>query len=150
MRQPAAFDRETFAAACLLGIFLGVLYDLIRALRRGLRLGKAAENIMDFFYALFFFFCYFILSAARTGDMRMFTLASMMIGAVSERFTLGRAVLFVFSHIFGLVRRLYDRTLGRAAARAVAKIRQKAHSQFVKNKSKLRKFQKKGKKVLKL
>ena len=146
LRQSAAFDRETFACACLLGIILGAVYDTIRAVRRGARLGRAAENLSDFFYTLFFFFCYFILSAARTGELRLFTLAAMLAGAAAERFTLGRLLMLVFSHISRLFRRLYDRTLGRA----IAKIIQIIKSRFVKSKSKLRKFQKNRKKVLKV
>ena len=146
MRQSAAFDRETFACACLLGIILGAGYDLIRAFRRGIRTGRAAENILDFVYTLFFFFCYFILSVARTGDLRFFTFAAMLIGAAAERYTSGRLLVKLFSCAFGLLRSLWDRTLGRA----VAKIIQIIRSEFVKNKSKLRKFQKNKKKVLKV
>ena len=146
MRQPAAFDRETFACACLLGIILGAGYELIRAFGRGARPAKAALDILDFLYTLFFFFCYFILSVARTGDLRFFTFAAMLIGCAAERFTLGRLILPVFSRIFGLLRRLFDRTVGRA----VAKIIQIIKAEFVKSKSKLRKFQKNKKKVLKV
>ena len=141
MRPSAAFDRETFAFACLLGIFLGAGYDLIRALRRGMRLKHIAENVLDLLYTLFFFFCYFVLSVARTGDMRLFTLAGMLAGAAGERFTSGRVILFVFSHIFGAVRRLLGRTLGRV----IAKIIQITPLEFVKNKYELRNFQKNGK-----
>ena len=146
MRPPAAFDRETFAFACLLGIFLGAGYDLLRGFRRGALPGRAAENVLDFVYTLFFFFCYFILSAARTGDLRFFTFAAMLIGAAAERFTLGRLFVPAFSYVFGLLRRLWDVTVGRA----VAKIIQIIKAEFVKSKSKLRKFQKNRKKVLKV
>lgn len=146
LRAPSEFDRETFACALLLGIFLGAVYDLLRGLRQGALPGRLAEHILDFFYTLFFFFCYFILSAARTGNMRLFTLGGMLAGAAAERYTLGRLLKVVFSHIFGTFRGLYDRTLGRA----FAKIIQITKSQFVKNKSKLRKFLKNRKKVLKV
>ena len=146
LRQPGAFDRETFACACLLGIILGAGYDFIRALRRGIRPGRAAENILDFVYTLFFFFCYFILSVARTGEMRFFTFAAMLAGAAAERFTLGRLIVTVFFRFFRLFRSLWDRSLGRG----VAKIIQIIRAEFVKSKSKLRKFQKNKKKVLKL
>lgn len=146
LRQPGAFDRETFACACLLGIFLGAVYDVIRGLRRGALTGRAAEQLTDFVFTLFFFFCYFILSVARTGDLRLFTFAAMVIGAAAERFTLGRVTVPLLYRIFRLLRRLFDRTLGRAVAKSIQIIR----AEFVKNKSKLRKFQKKKKKVLKV
>ena len=146
LRAPAGFDRETFACACLLGIFLGAVYDMIRGVRRGALRGRRAETVLDLFYTLFFFFCYFILSVARTGNMRLFTFAAMLAGAAAERYTLGRLLTVVFSHGSGLLRRLYDRTLGRL----IAKIIQIIKSQFVKNKSKLRKFLKNRKKVLKV
>lgn len=139
-------DRETFALALLLGIALGSVYDLTRALRRGARLGRAAENILDFFFALLFFFCFFVLSVARTGDMRFFTLAAMLGGAAAERFTLGRVIVAVLSRVFSLLRRLFDASAGRL----FAKISQKTRPLFVKNKSNSKKFQKKPQKGLKL
>ncbi len=138
MRPPAAFDRETFAAACLLGLILGAVYDLLRSLRRGARLGGIAENILDFFFALLFFFCCFVLSVARTGSVRLFTLAAMLLGAAAERYTSGRLITAVFSQVFRGLRAVCELSVGRV----FAKISQKIRTAFVKNKNKLRKLKK--------
>lgn len=146
LRDSFADDRESFAFALLLGIVLGAVYDLLRALRRGAHTGRLFEHAADFVFALCYFFSYFVLSVARTGNMRFFTLAGMLLGSAAERYTLGRALIFAFSPVFALLRRVFDLTLGRLFARFVQKIK----AAFVKSKSQLRKFQKKPKKVLKV
>ena len=146
LRSSFSEDRETFALALLLGIALGAVYDILRALRRGARLGSIAGNILDFFFALLFFFCFFVLSVARTGVMRFFTLAAMLAGAAAERFTLGRVIVKLFTRLFYALRGLFDASAGRL----FAKIAQKTRSLFVNNKSNSKKFQKKPQKGLKL
>ncbi len=146
MRVPFAFDYETFALACLLGLILGAGYEAVRGLRKGFRLGRVMEGVLDFFYTLLFFFGYFILSVARTGSMRAFTLAAMVMGLAAERFTLGRLLMPAFSQIFSIIYLIYDKSLGRL----IAKMSQKGHIVFVHIKSKFRNFKKISKKVLKV
>lgn len=129
---------EIFSLACLLGIALGAVYEVIRALRRGFALGAVLENVLDFFYALFFFFCFFVFSVAQTGDMRVFTLLSMLVGAAAERYTLGRLTLPIMAAVFGGVRAIWQRTF----KRAIAKITQKTRSVFVENIPKSKKSKK--------
>ncbi|MBR6045561.1 MAG: hypothetical protein IKP47_08005 [Ruminococcus sp.] len=120
---------EIFMLACVLGILLGACCDLLRALRRGLRTGAVTEQLLDLFCAVIFCFCWFMLSAAQTGRLRFFPLIGMLLGAAAERYTAGRGIVFVFSHIFSGLRTLWKRTGGILTA----KIRQKAVSFFVEN-----------------
>ena len=129
---------EIFSLACLLGIALGAVYEVIRALRRGLRIGNIPEQIIDFFFALFFFFCFFLFSVAQTGDLRLFTFVAVLLGAAAERYTLGRLTLPLMTAVFSGVRSMWDKTGGRA----LAKIIQKMRSCFVENKSKLKNLKK--------
>ena len=133
--------REVFSLACILGIALGAVYDLLRGIRRGLRAGRVAENLGDFFFALLFFFCWFLFSVAQTGSLRFFTLASMLLGAAAERSTAGRGIVFLSERLFRAVRYLWSRTLGKT----VGKIEQKMITEFVKCATKLKKEKKIGK-----
>ncbi|MBR3668269.1 MAG: spore cortex biosynthesis protein YabQ [Ruminococcus sp.] len=146
LREDVSRELEIFSFACILGIALGAVYDLLRGLRSGVRGGHTFENIFDFLYALFFFFCYFLLSVALTGELRFYTLASMLIGLACERYTLGRLVFRLAEVAFSLARKLYDRTIGVL----VSKFLHTLAAQFVKSKSKLKKIIKKPKKVLKV
>lgn len=145
MSESAHRAGEILTISMTLGIFLGAIYDLLRAARRGFKWGRAAENVTDFFYALFFFFCLFVLCVAQIGRVRLFPLAAMLIGAAAERFTLGRGIVYVFSRIFGLINSLWERTGGKCAV----KIKQKIHSGFVRIKLKCGKNRKSLKKPLK-
>ena len=145
MSESAHRAGEIFTLSMTLGIFLGALYDLLRAARRGLKWGRAAENVTDFFYSLLFFFCLFLLCIAEIGRVRLFPFAAMLLGAVTERFTLGRGIVFVFSRVFELVSALWERTAGRLCV----KIRQKIHTRFVRINLKSKKSRKTSRKLLK-
>lgn len=132
---------EIFSLACLLGIVLGAVYDVIRAVRRGLHLGNIPEQIMDFLFAVFFFFCFFVFSVAQTGDLRFFTLLAVLLGAASERYTLGRLTLPLMTALFSGLRLVWAKTGGRAFANII----QKTRSCFVENKSKLKNLKKSSK-----
>lgn len=125
---------EIFSLACLLGIALGAVYDIIRALRRGLHLRNITEQIIDFVYVMLFFFCYFVFSIAQTGDFRFFAFAAMLAGSAAERFTLARLTLPLMTALFSGISLLWSRTVGNV----YEKIIQKCKLVFVENKSKFK------------
>lgn len=137
MNEGLLRGREVFSLCCILGIALGAVYDLLRALRRGLRTGRALENISDFFFALLFFFCWYAVSVAQVGGVRLFTLAALLIGLLAERYTSGRLIVCVFGRIFGIIGGIGRKILG--------KIKQKAGRAFVKTALKFQKQKKIGK-----
>lgn len=132
---------EIFSLACLLGIALGAVYEVIRAARRGLHIGSLPEQIADFLYVTVFFFCYFVFSVAQTGDFRFFVFGAMLIGAAAERYTLARLLLPALTAVFSGIRVLLSNTVGRACE----KIIQKSKLLFVENKSKFKKLKKTSK-----
>lgn len=143
MNEGVGREREIFALSLLLGLILGGVYAFIRAARRGLELGRIAEGILEFVYTLLFGSCWFLLSVSQTGEARGFVLAGMLLGGLAERYTAGRAILFVFSRIFGLIRKGYRATAGRLTD----KIDQKIRAGFVEIITKFKKVKKKEKRA---
>ena len=137
---------EIIAIALFAGLLAGSVYDLLRALRSGFGTGRITENVTDFFYVLFFFGAFFVLSVARTGGARLFVLGAMLLGLIAERFSSGRLIVFLLSPVFSL----FKRAVLKAAKPLYDKIKQKVKIVFVKNKSKSEKFSKISKKDLKL
>ena len=105
MSLSPARQYEIFVLAVFAGLSLGAVYDVLRALRRGLLKSRAAENILDFFFSLFAGFVYFVFCTAQAGSARLFVVPAMLLGAAAERFTSGRLICFLLTPVFALLRK---------------------------------------------
>ncbi|MCD8095122.1 MAG: spore cortex biosynthesis protein YabQ [Ruminococcus sp.] len=85
---------EVLKNSLLIGVFLGVLYDLFKIVRRTLDL-KAATFLCDLLYALMFGSVYFVFTLAQTDYVRGFVLAAMLLSAAAWSFTAGRLYVFL-------------------------------------------------------
>jgi spore cortex biosynthesis protein YabQ len=95
----------TFLYACMLGVALGILYDVFRILRRALPLPAAlvaAQDLLFFFLCAFFSFLF--LMAQTDGRIRWFVAVGELLGAVLYHLTVGELVMAVSDLIIGAVR----------------------------------------------
>ena len=137
---------EIFALALWTGLFLGAVYCVLPAFRRGLHTPRLADDLADFLFMLLGGAVYFIFSAAQAGGARLFVLAGVLLGALCWHFTLGRLEILLLSPLFGALGRVFGLLFGKP----YDKIKQKVKIVFVKNKSKSKKSVKSAKKDLKV
>ncbi len=91
----------------VLGVFLGVVYDLIRFFRISLCRGRVSVFLLDLMFMLFCAFsCVFFSMGFSRGSTRYFTLIGMAAGFFIYFFTAGRIIRFLFEFVFKKVRRL--------------------------------------------
>ena len=105
MQLEVAVETELFLLACLLGAGMGVIYDLVSAMRNTFHHGKVAMFAEDFLYTLLFGFGYFVFCTGLTMGIRGFVLIGMIAGCVVERLTVGRLLILSVSKVFEVVKR---------------------------------------------
>lgn len=133
-----------FGGACLLGIPCGLVFDLLRLLRRLIPHHAAVTAIEDIAFPVI---CGFLLlgytSAFALGEFRMYYVIGCLVGFVLYECTLGRPLLFVGSRICALLRRpvLW-------AGRSIATICLKVSHSFVETSKKTKKAQKNAQNLL--
>lgn len=84
---------KLFFGALVLGLVLGALYDVFRALRLSLRHPRAVVFVEDFIFVMIFglsFYSY--CTELCRGQIRFFVFAAMLIGFAAYILTLGRIV----------------------------------------------------------
>lgn len=88
-----ALEWKLFFGALILGLVLGALYDVFRALRLSLKHPRAVVFVEDVLFVMIFglsFYSY--CTELCRGQIRFFILAAMLIGFAAYIFTLGRIV----------------------------------------------------------
>lgn len=144
-----------FLYSCLLGFFLGVVYDALRIARATVVHNKLMVFAEDFFYMIFASLCYFIfvMELAR-GQIRLYILLGNLAGFIIEHFTVGNAVVFVVRRIMLFLRKWIFLPIGRVLFLPIVKgfreISTKIGAVFVQNCRRLKKSEKSRKKHLKV
>ena len=97
-----------FALSLGLGFLLGVLYDVIRAIRLSVTLSKIVLVICDVLYFIFFGLISFLfILALNKGEIRFYIIVGEIIGAVFYYVSLGIAVIKVTDKLVSFLRRFY-------------------------------------------
>lgn len=122
-----------FATSLGVGFLLGVLYDVIRALRLSLTKSKIAILVCDIIYFLLFGLISFLfILALNKGEIRFYIIVGELIGAFFYYISLGIAVIKITDKAISLLRKFYSlafkvicapfRALGRLFSRLFGKI----------------------------
>ena len=99
-----------FLYSAALGGFYCVAYDILRALRREIKLGTAAVFATDILYSvLCAITCFCFLLSVTGGEPRAFVFAGAAVGFVIIRLTVSRILVFVFSKMLKAGRFVFDR-----------------------------------------
>ena len=98
-----------FLASLGVGFLLGVLYDILRALRMSFTRGKIPVILFDllYFFAVAFLSYIFIL-AANKGEVRSYIIIGELIGAIFYYFSLGVALMKLTDKFVLLLKRFYS------------------------------------------
>ena len=93
----------------IFGVFIGIYYDIFRFLRESGLNSKPAVIAEDLFFCLsisipvFLFFC-----AVNKGNISLYSLAVMLLGAIVYRYTVGRITIVIFRLILNPFRALFN------------------------------------------
>ena len=139
-------ETQIYLLSVLLGVGLGILYDLFRAVRvifshKGWLV--AAEDVV---YALLAGFSVFTFYTGLTGKLRVFTVVGMAAGFVLEHFTAGNLAMMLLRKIVEWLKKRFIKPL----VKFIRKIGQKITPRFVKNHVNLNKNKKISQKPLKV
>ncbi len=97
------------ASSLGVGFLLGVLYDVIRALRLSLTRSKIAVLVCDIIYFLLFGLISFLfILALNKGEIRFYIIVGELIGAFFYYISLGIAVIKLTDKAVSLLRKLYS------------------------------------------
>lgn len=133
-----------FGCACLLGVFLGAVYDLTRVVRCVIPHKKAFVFIEDFLYMVFCCFCFFVFSMELVrGALRGFVVAGCVVGFFAFHLTAGNVVMFFIRKIVNFTKKyvifpIWNAT-GQRIYRGFCKKFTKIYIGFVQNCKKLKK-----------
>lgn len=105
---PQSEQLTIFISSLGLGFLLGILYDILRALRLSLTKSKGALIFFDILYFLLFGFCTFLfILALNKGEVRFYIIAGELIGAIFYYISFGIAVIKITDHAVKLLRQFY-------------------------------------------
>lgn len=105
---PQSEQLTIFISSLGLGFLLGMLYDILRALRLSLTKSKGAIVFFDILYFLLFGFCTFLfILALNKGEVRFYIIAGELIGAIFYYISFGIAVIKITDRAVKLLRRFY-------------------------------------------
>ncbi len=91
---PQSEQLTIFTSSLGLGFLLGVLYDVLRAIRLSFTKSKIALVFFDILYFVIFAFCTFLfILALNKGEVRFYIIAGELIGATFYYFSFGIAVI---------------------------------------------------------
>lgn len=97
-----------FLASLGVGFILGVVYDLLRALRLSITKSKPAIIVFDLLYFFIVAFASFVfILAANKGEVRSYIIIGELIGAVAYYFSFGITVIKITDRFVRLLRRVY-------------------------------------------
>ena len=100
MQLGAQAEIEVLVYSLTAGVFMGVVYDFFRVIRR-LFAGRTVTFICDLIFMVIFSAGYFTVSLAQTDYLRGFVLAGMIAGAAMWCYTIGRAAVWLVTLILG-------------------------------------------------
>lgn len=95
-------ELELLKNAVILGVMMGVVYDLFRVIRHTLP-AAAVRFACDLLYSLSFGAVFFVFSLSQTGYYRGFLLAGMLAGTVMWSATVGKALSFAAEKLIAAV-----------------------------------------------
>ena len=116
MQYGVSLEVMLFWKACVLGVALGVIFEVFHTLRRLIKHCYLAVFLEDFVYCLFFsFIFYFYSQMLARGDLRFFILFGMIIGFAVERASFGalfdflvlRFIVRIKNILIGFIRRIF-------------------------------------------
>lgn len=95
-----------FGCACLLGVFFGAVYELLRVVRCVVPHKKIMTFSEDFLYMVFCCFWFFIFSMELVrGSLRGFVVIGCVGGFFAFHFTAGNVVLFIVKKVVGFLKK---------------------------------------------
>lgn len=144
-----------FFLACLLGLFLGAVYDLFRVLRRIIPHNNFLVFVEDFLYMLFSSLCFFIFSMELVrGALRLYVFAGVCAGFFLFHYTAGNVLVFLVKKLWFCLEKfiilpIFKLTL-QPFLMGFRKIAMKTKALFVQKCKRLKKTEKSRKKHLKV
>lgn len=122
-------ETQIYLLSVLLGVGIGIVYDMFRALRIMFKHKNWLVAVEDVVFVFLAGFCVLTFATGLTGKLRVFTLFGMAAGFVVEHFSVGNMAMFLLSKIVGwLKQRILKPLKG-----ILHKIGQKIKAVFVKN-----------------
>ncbi|MBR1422353.1 MAG: spore cortex biosynthesis protein YabQ [Ruminococcus sp.] len=146
MQLGLELETELYLLAVIIGFAMGGVYDLFRMMRVVFKSAKVFTFICDLIYTLLFWFVLFTFCTGLTGQIRVFALTGMLIGALMERVSIGNAVVRLFSRVWKWLSEKVFKPLGRFMTKSAGKIKRV----FVKNSLNYQKDEKNEKNHLKV
>lgn len=122
-------ETQIYLMSVLLGVGIGMVYDLFRAVRIMFRHKKAVVFVEDLVFCALAGFAVFTFATGLTGKLRVFTVVGMAAGFVLEHFSVGNLAIFLFRKLVELLRRVFVQPL----VGFIHKIGQKTKTGFVKS-----------------
>lgn len=105
---PQSEQLAIFVSSLGLGFLLGVLYDILRALRLSLTKSKVAIIVFDILYFILFGLCTFLfILALNKGEVRFYIIAGEIIGALFYYISFGIAIIKITDRAVVILRRFY-------------------------------------------
>ncbi len=105
---PQSEQLAIFGASLGMGFILGVIYDVIRALRLSVTRSKIVLVICDILYfVLFGVISFLFILALNKGEIRFYIIFGELIGAFFYYVSFGLAVIKITNKLVSLLRRLY-------------------------------------------
>lgn len=105
---PQSEQLSIFVASLGLGFLLGVLYDVVRAIRLSLPYSKIATVIFDLLYCfLFGIITFLFILALNKGEVRFYIIAGEIIGALFYYISFGIAVIKITDHVTAFLKKVY-------------------------------------------
>ncbi len=96
-----------FLQSCLLGFFLGILYDFFRILRMAIKSNGIIVFIEDFLFFILAAIITFSFMISNThGQMRIFVIIGELLGAIIYYFTLGKLVIKIADKILTFIKKI--------------------------------------------
>lgn len=129
-----------FLYSCLLGAALGLLFDVLRAVRLVLPHKTFAAALEDVFFLLFWAGCIAAFTSAfAKGDLRFYYIFGSILGFLLYRFTLGNPVVRLLRRILGGITGLLAWCL-RPITALLVRMYRKCRGKFVTNAKNREKF----------
>ena len=139
-------ETQIYLLSVLLGVGIGIVYDLFRAVRIMFRHKNAVVFAEDIVFCALAGFAVFTFVTGLTGKLRVFTVVGMAAGFVLEHFSVGNLAMFVFRKLMAVLKRLFVAPI----VGLIHKIGQKTKLSFVKSHIILNKNKKISQKPLKV
>lgn len=144
-----------FGCSCLLGVFFGAVYNVLRVVRAFFKHNKIIIFIEDFLYMLFVGLCFFVFSMELVrGQLRFFVVFGNVVGFMMFHYTAGNVVVFFARRISSFIKNWIFlpvfKVFVEPLLRCFSKIFTKTKRVFVQKSKRLKKIEKSRKNLLKV